>query len=125
MNEIETNKVYLQGLVCSEPEFNHSVKDEEFFSFERGVKPLLNLIDLGEDFSGFFVADKVVGKAASMLYILLKIEEIFAEVISQPALEILNKNGITDMVVPFFLCHSVSVGFAVIIQARRKGRLFL
>ena len=68
--------------------------EKEIFSFERGVKPLLNFIDLGEDFSGFFVADKVVGKAASMLYILLKIEEIFAEVISKPALEILQKNGI-------------------------------
>ena len=68
--------------------------EKEIFSFERGVKPLLNFIDLGEDFSGFFVADKVVGKAASMLYILLKVKEIFAEVISEPALEILQKNGI-------------------------------
>ena len=68
--------------------------NKEFFSRERGVKPLLNLIDSQEDFSGFFASDKVVGKAASMLYILLKVKEIFAEVISEPALEILQKNGI-------------------------------
>ena len=48
------------------------IKDEkEIFSFERGVKPLLNFIDKGEDFYGFFVADKVVGKAAAFLYVLL------------------------------------------------------
>jgi len=45
MNEIETNKVYLQGLVCSEPEFNHSVKDEEFFSFALKVARLSGQYD--------------------------------------------------------------------------------
>ena len=63
-------------------------------SKERGVKPLLNFINLGEDFSSFFVADKVIGKAAALLYVLLHVEEIFAFVISQPAIEILQKNGI-------------------------------
>ena len=68
--------------------------NKEFFSQERGVKPLLNFIDSQEDFSGFFASDKVVGKAASMLYILLNIKELFAEVISEPALEILQTSGI-------------------------------
>ena len=71
------------------------IKDkQEFFSKERGVKPLLNLIDSGEDFSGFFVADKVVGKAAAHLYVLLKVEEIYADVISAPALDILAQNKV-------------------------------
>lgn len=71
------------------------IKDkQEFYSRERGVKPLLNFLDSNKDFSGFFASDKVVGKAVSMLYILLKVKEIFAEVISKPALEILQKNGI-------------------------------
>ncbi|MBR2337762.1 MAG: DUF1893 domain-containing protein [Clostridia bacterium] len=72
------------------------LKDEkQFFSKERGVKPLLQIIDEKKDFSDFFVADKVVGKAAALLYVTIKIKEIFAFVISEPAIEILQKNGIS------------------------------
>ena len=69
-------------------------EEKEFFSTERGVKPLLDFIDKKQDFSQFFVADKVIGKAASFLYVLLKVKEIFAFVISIPAIEILEKHGI-------------------------------
>ena len=69
-------------------------KEKEFFSTERGVKPLLNFLDEGYDLKGFFVADKVIGKAAAMLYVLLGVKEIFSLVISKPAIEILEKNNI-------------------------------
>lgn len=68
--------------------------EKEFFSTERGVKPLLNFLDGGYDLKGFFVADKVVGKAAAYLYVLLNIKEIFCQIISKPAIEVLQKNGI-------------------------------
>ena len=68
--------------------------EKEFFSTERGVKPLLNFLDEGYDLKGFFVADKVIGKAAACLYVLLKVKEIFSLVISKPAIEILEKNNI-------------------------------
>ena len=67
---------------------------EEIFSKERGVKPLLNFIDSKKDFSNFFASDKVVGKAAAYLYVLLNIKEIFCQIISKPAIEVLQKNGI-------------------------------
>lgn len=60
---------------------------EPIVSFERGVKPLLALIDEGRDVSGCAAADKVVGKAAAMLYILLGVSEIYASVISDLALK--------------------------------------
>lgn len=64
-------------------------------SVERGVRPLINLIDAGEDMSGFCAADKVVGKAAAFMYVLLGVDCLYANVISRPALEVLKNNGIT------------------------------
>ena len=60
----------------------------------RGIRPLLDLLETGTDVSGFSVADKVVGKAAAFLYCLLKIGNLYAGVISQPALEVLRTHGI-------------------------------
>ena len=60
----------------------------------RGVRPLLDLVENRTDVRGFSAADKVVGKAAAYLYCLLGIESLFANVISQPALDVLQRNGI-------------------------------
>ncbi len=45
-NEIENNKVFLQGYVEDEPEFNHKVKDEEFYSFNLKVPRLSGQFDM-------------------------------------------------------------------------------
>lgn len=45
-NENETNRVYLQGVVNNEPVFNHSVKDEEFYSFDLKVARLSGQNDI-------------------------------------------------------------------------------
>lgn len=63
-------------------------------SRERGVKPLLALLDSGTDMAHFCAADKVVGKAAAMLYVLLGIDELWAGVISAAALPVLAAHGI-------------------------------
>ena len=60
----------------------------------RGVRPLLDLLDSNANVAGFSVADKVVGKAAAFLYCLLDVKEIYARVISQPALDVLKDAGI-------------------------------
>ena len=60
----------------------------------RGVRPLLDLVESNTDVAGFSAADKVVGKAAAFLYCLLKIHRLFAKVISQPALDVLQEHGI-------------------------------
>lgn len=61
----------------------------------RGVRPLLDLLENGMDLSGYAAADKVVGKAAAYLYCLLGINALYAVVISQPALAVLQEHGIT------------------------------
>lgn len=45
-NEIENNKVFLQGYVEDEPEFNHKVKDDEFYSFNLKVPRLSGQFDM-------------------------------------------------------------------------------
>lgn len=60
----------------------------------RGVKPLLSLIDSGKSYEGFSVVDKVVGKAAAFLYVILRVTTIHAEVVSRSALQVLRDNEI-------------------------------
>lgn len=67
---------------------------EEYTSTMRGVAPLLKWLDEGINLHGFSAADKVVGKGAAYLYILLEVKEIYANIISRPALETLKKHNI-------------------------------
>ena len=72
-----------------------AVKGEQLLSsFERGVAPLLKWLDGRENFDGYSVADKVVGRGAAFLYVKLGVAEVYASVISELALEILLKYGI-------------------------------
>lgn len=59
---------------------------------ERGVKTLLSL--QSGSLAGAFVADRVVGKAAAMLMVHGGAIEVYAEVISAPALEVLRRHKI-------------------------------
>ena len=68
-------------------------EDQVLTDDRRGVKPLLEL--LNQDLRGFCAADKVVGKAAALLYRLLGIVEIYANVISEPAVAVLKNGGIS------------------------------
>ncbi len=45
-SEIANNKVYLQGIVETVPEFNHIVKDEEFYGFNLSVARLSGQNDI-------------------------------------------------------------------------------
>lgn len=45
-SEIANNKVFLQGIVDTEPKFNHSVKDEEFYGFDLRVARLSGQNDI-------------------------------------------------------------------------------
>ncbi|MBO5006585.1 MAG: DUF1893 domain-containing protein, partial [Clostridia bacterium] len=59
------------------------VKGDEVISFsERGVKPLLALLSQNKKLESFCAADKVVGKAAAFLYLLLGVKNLHALVIS-------------------------------------------
>lgn len=70
-------------------------KDGEFYtSAERGVKPLVGLLDSGADLREFSAADKVVGKAAAFLYVLLGVKSVYAHVMSEGAVGVFSENNI-------------------------------
>jgi hypothetical protein len=54
----------------------------------------LKWLDERKKLSEYSAADKVVGKGAAYLYILLEIKEIYAHVISRPAYDVLQEYGI-------------------------------
>lgn len=68
---------------------------ETFESRERGIAPLLRLIGSGKDFRGFSAADKVVGKAAALLYACMGISELYAGVLGDAARPVLLAHGIS------------------------------
>ncbi len=67
---------------------------QTFTSYARGVKPLVRFLESGQIPAGCFAADKVVGKATALIYVLLKIRRLYAKVISQPALALLTSRGV-------------------------------
>lgn len=74
-----------------------------FESQKRGVAPLMELLAKQGSCQGGQAADKVVGRATAFLYQLLGISCLYAAVISQGALEVLEKAGIRvsyDALVP-------------------------
>lgn len=63
---------------------------------QRGVADLYDLLKGETGFlQGASIADKVIGKGAAALMILGGVKEIYADVISQPALALLHDNGVT------------------------------
>ncbi len=67
--------------------------EDTLTSSDRGVKPLLSWLGDGTG-EGCSAADKVVGAGAAFLYVLLGVREVYAEVMSEPALEVLKRHGI-------------------------------
>jgi hypothetical protein len=65
-----------------------------YTSRERGIKPLLGWLDSEIDLQGFSAADRIVGRAASFLYILLEVKEIYAPVMSEEAVNLFSEYGI-------------------------------
>ena len=67
-----------------------------YISHERGVAPILNMIDESPHFfCGDSVADKVIGKAAAMLLTKYGVKEIHAVLVSERALEYLEDKAVT------------------------------
>lgn len=67
--------------------------DDLTVSREKGIKPLLKLTQ-GDDLRNASAADRIVGKAAAMLYALTGVEEVFAQVLSEQGRTVLKRYGI-------------------------------
>lgn len=60
-----------------------------YTSNANGISPLLDFMENGCNLHGFSAADKIVGKAAAMLFALAGITELHAQVMSKSAAEVL------------------------------------
>lgn len=63
-------------------------------SMERGIKPLMQWLWDGKKLAGYSAADRIVGRAAAFLYILLGVKAVYATVMSRGAIELLEENDI-------------------------------
>lgn len=61
---------------------------------EKGISPMLDLISEGADLKGFSAADKIIGKAAAMLFSYSGVTEVYGQVMSRAAAEFLDTKGI-------------------------------
>lgn len=67
-----------------------------FKSNEKGITPLYTAVnEIKESMKGASVADKVIGKAAAMLCSYAGINELYTNLISEKAIDVLNKTEIT------------------------------
>lgn len=65
----------------------------------RGVRDLYNLLSDGRNLlEHAAIADKVVGKGAAALMITGGVDEVYADVISEPALELFKRRGMKEKV---------------------------
>ena len=67
-----------------------------FTAFDKGVKPLLDFYQAQKEhkMNHLQLIDKVIGKGAAFLCVLIGIKEIHTRVISKSALTVLERNGI-------------------------------
>lgn len=71
------------------------VRGDDIKTFDgRGIAPLLECAKSGIDYSGYSAADRIVGKAAALLYVKLGVKYVYGEVMSKSAKDVLEANGI-------------------------------
>ncbi len=89
MTDVETARLFLAGhsiCICKDGQCRTSDR--------RGIAPLLEWLPAGEDLRGFSVADKIVGKAAALLFVFAGICAVHAQVLSEAGEAVLRAHGI-------------------------------
>jgi hypothetical protein len=90
MNDIDRAKTLLDnGFTCVLVN-----ADNIYTSTLNGVAPMMDFISSGINLSGFSAADKIVGKAAAMLFVLAGVKAVFAPVMSKNAVKVFSGYGI-------------------------------
>lgn len=78
--------------------------DIVYTSFEKGVKPLMQFYNDQQRHKSLYVADKIIGKGAAFLLVLISAKALYTPVISESALALLEEHGIKvecDKIAPF------------------------
>ena len=78
-------------------------------STKRGVAPMLGFLAAGTDLRGFSAADKVVGKAPALLFVLAGVTEVYAPVMTEGAVDVFTRHRVGfhyDIIVPYVMNRS-------------------
>lgn len=67
---------------------------EEIISRDKGIKFLFTLASEGKTYEGGSIADKIIGKAAAYLLVMLCIKNVYAPIMTNEAAEIFEKHKI-------------------------------
>lgn len=86
--------------------------EDVFTSKQRGIGRLIDWVKAGNNFNGFSATDKIVGKAAALLYVLLGVREVYGEVMSKKAAEVFEE---------YHVEHSCAVLTEAIINRKGTG----
>lgn len=65
-----------------------------FSSKEKGIKPIIDIINLNINIESCIIYDILIGKAAALLYSYLKVKKVYTKTISELAIPIFKKNNI-------------------------------
>lgn len=93
MNDLERAKKLLQEnesytcVLCK--------GDTVYTSTQKGIAPMLAFLEKGTELTGFSAADRIIGKAAAMLFALAGVKEAYAAVVSKAAIPVLEQYKIT------------------------------
>lgn len=88
MNDLEHAKELLinENLTCV-----LCCQEQVYTSIKKGIQPMVDFLTQGISLEGFSAADKIVGKAAAMLFALAKVKEVHAQVLSKTAATVLEQ----------------------------------
>ena len=91
MNDLERAKALLQSgnyscVFCN--------GEQTYTSTERGILPLVQILSGDTRLSESSAADRIVGKAAALLFCLIGVKQVYAPVMSRAAVEALSAHGI-------------------------------
>ncbi len=91
MTDIEKAK----GILETENKTCVLCRGEKIYASEKaGIAPMVDFISGGVNVRGFSAADKIVGRAAALLFVLAEVSEVYAEVMSAGGAEVLGHHGI-------------------------------
>lgn len=68
--------------------------DTVYSSRKSGIAPMLDYLGAGVPLHGFSAADRIVGKAAAMLFVRAGISAVYGEVMSKAGAEFLKAHGV-------------------------------
>ena len=90
MSDIERAKELLTGSATCVLVKNEAV----YISGKSGIAPMLDYLGAGVPLTGFSAADRIVGKAAAMLFVRAGVTEVYGEVMSRGGADYLKEHGV-------------------------------